>query len=137
MIQTIGRVARHFNGRAILYADKMTGSMQRAIQETERRREKQQQYNEANNITPTSVVRAVKNIMEGAYSEKSVRGKLFPRAKVADNERDYSTLSAAALAAEITKLEIKCSSTRIILSLKKRRDCATRFTNYVSDSLAR
>ncbi len=59
LIQTIGRAARHLEGRAILYADKMTDSMRRAIDETDRRREKQQAYNEANNITPRTVIRSL------------------------------------------------------------------------------
>lgn len=77
LIQTIGRVARHFNGRAILYADQMTGSMQRAMSETERRRQIQQKYNEIHQITPRSVSRAVKDVMEGAYRAESPRGKLI------------------------------------------------------------
>lgn len=107
LIQTIGRVARHCNGRAILYADRITGSMERAMTETERRRAKQQTYNEQHNITPVSVVKAVHDIMEGAYSEKSVRGKLYPKAKVSEQEKEYSALSPAALSTEITKLEKK------------------------------
>jgi len=77
LIQTIGRVARHFNGRAILYADTVTGSMQRAISETERRRQKQQKYNEEHHITPRSVQTAVKDIMEGAYGSGTSRGKML------------------------------------------------------------
>ena len=66
MIQTIGRAARNLRGKAILYADKMTGSMERAIAETDRRRAIQEKYNIENNITPKSVTTKVKDIMEGA-----------------------------------------------------------------------
>ena len=66
LIQTIGRAARNLNGRAILYADKMTGSMERAIGETDRRREKQVAHNKKHNITPRSVTKQVSDVMEGA-----------------------------------------------------------------------
>ncbi len=66
MIQTIGRAARNIRGKAILYADKITGSMQRAMDETDRRRKIQEDFNKANNITPKSITTKVKDIMEGA-----------------------------------------------------------------------
>ena len=71
LIQTIGRAARHVNGRAILYADRITGSIQRALEETNRRRAKQIEYNIAHGITPTSIRKAVQDVMEGARSEGS------------------------------------------------------------------
>jgi excinuclease ABC subunit B len=72
MIQTIGRAARNLRGKAILYADKMTGSMERAIAETNRRRSIQEKYNHENKITPQSINTKVKDIMEGA---RVVKGK--------------------------------------------------------------
>jgi excinuclease ABC subunit B len=71
LIQTIGRAARHVNGRAILYADRITGSMQRALDETNRRRAKQIEYNIEHGITPMSIRKAVQDVMEGARSEGS------------------------------------------------------------------
>ena len=73
LIQTIGRAARHINGRAILYADKMTESMKKAIGETERRRAKQIAYNEEHGITPRSIVKQVRDLIDGVYSDKASR----------------------------------------------------------------
>ena len=65
LIQTIGRAARHLNGKAILYADKITDSMRRSLDETQRRRDKQMAFNEANGIVPKSVNKKIEDIMEG------------------------------------------------------------------------
>ena len=76
LIQTIGRAARNVNGKAILYADKVTDSMRRAIDETERRRAKQVAFNEAQGITPRSVKKRIKELIDGVYSEKAGKGDL-------------------------------------------------------------
>ncbi|HSW94324.1 MAG TPA: excinuclease ABC subunit UvrB [Gammaproteobacteria bacterium] len=105
LIQTIGRVARHFNGKAILYADRVTESMRKAIQETERRRAKQHEHNVKNNITPRGVQKAIKDIMEGAYSAQSVRGKLY--SKMTDKQAEYRAMSAHERQVKIAELEKK------------------------------
>jgi excinuclease ABC subunit B len=101
LIQTIGRAARNLNGKAILYADRMTESMKKAIDETERRRARQIAHNEANGITPRSIVKQVRDLIDGVYSEKTGKemAKLdLERAKVEDmSEKD--------IAREIKRLE--------------------------------
>ena len=103
LIQTIGRAARNVRGKAILYADKITGSMERAIGETERRRAKQMAYNEAHGITPVTIQKAVADIMEGAYASGAGGAKKF--AAVAEEVAEYASLSPDKLAKEIKKLE--------------------------------
>lgn len=110
LIQTIGRAARNVNGRAILYADRITGSMQRAMDETERRRDKQVAFNTAHGITPKGIVKSVADIMEGA---SSIPGRKAARSakKVADKATplpdNVATLSTAERVKLITQLEDK------------------------------
>ena len=89
LIQTIGRAARNLNGRAILYADRMTGSMERAIGETERRRDKQIAFNLANGITPKGVKKDVQDILEGAVVPGSRSNKRKGMAKAAEESARY------------------------------------------------
>jgi excinuclease ABC subunit B len=103
LIQTIGRAARNVNGKAILYGDRITGSMQRAMAVTEARRLKQAAYNAAHGITPTTVKKRISDIMEGAYS--AARHKPSEYAKVAEEVLEYAALSPAELAKRIKKLE--------------------------------
>ena len=105
LIQTIGRAARNLRGKAILYADRITNSMQKALDETDRRRAKQVEHNAAHGITPQSVQRAVMDVMEGARPEP---GELKGRGKarrVAEPEQEYLRMSPAQQVAKLKALE--------------------------------
>jgi excinuclease ABC subunit B len=99
LIQTMGRAARHINGTAILYADHMTDSIKRAIAETDRRRAKQVIYNESHGITPTGVMKRIKDMIDGVYDASE--------AQVAEEEARYGAMSEKQLAREIKALEKK------------------------------
>ncbi|MBI4996665.1 MAG: excinuclease ABC subunit UvrB [Rhodocyclales bacterium] len=101
LIQTIGRAARHINGTAILYADRITDSMKRAIAETERRRQKQVAYNTEHNIEPRSVIKRIKDIIDGVYDSASAAQEL----KAAQESARYEAMSEKNLAREIKRLE--------------------------------
>ncbi|MBL8460770.1 MAG: excinuclease ABC subunit UvrB [Zoogloea sp.] len=101
LIQTIGRAARHLHGTAILYADRITDSMKAAIGETERRREKQLAFNAANGITPKSVTKRIKDIIDGVYDAGS--GDAVVNAD--DTRAQYGVLDEKALAKTIRQLE--------------------------------
>jgi excinuclease ABC subunit B len=108
LIQTIGRAARNIRGKAILYGDDITRSMKAAMDETQRRREKQQAWNVAHGITPKSVVRRIADIMEGARSEGPGRGRGKSRARAAgvtEPATEYASMDVEQAAAAIKRLE--------------------------------
>ena len=101
LIQTIGRAARNVHGKAILYADKITDSMKRAMGETERRRAKQISFNEAHGIKPKGVSKRIKDIIDGVYDIQEKRVEL----QIAQNRARYENMSERELANEISRLE--------------------------------
>lgn len=103
LIQTIGRAARNIKGKAILYADRITGSMERAIGETDRRRTLQIDYNTEHGITPKSIVKKVADVME--HGGQSYKGNKARRQKVADAAKEYKVKDTHDLATTIEKLE--------------------------------
>ena len=103
LIQTIGRAARHIHGRAILYADKITASMQKAMTETDRRRTEQLAYNKKHHITPKGIAKAVHDILEGARTDVTTNKQRF--LKVTEEQAYYAALPPEQLAKKIKQLE--------------------------------
>lgn len=101
LIQTIGRAARHINGTAILYGDKITESMKRAIGETDRRRTRQIAHNAAHGITPIGVSKRIKDIIDGVYDQDAARQEL----KSAQNQARYETMGEKGLTRELKRVE--------------------------------
>ncbi len=127
MIQTVGRAARNLNGKAIMYADKMTGSMQRTIDETNYRREKQQKYNEENNITPTQVSKKISETLVGRAKdfpdEKYTQKQLL--AEVAETKASYGSEDLEKLILEKQKaMEAAAKNLDFIKAAKLRDEIA-------------
>lgn len=119
LIQTIGRAARHINGTAILYADRITGSMRSAMGETERRRNKQILFNHKHHITPRSVHKRVKDLIDGVYNIETAQQQL----KAAQVQARYDAMSEVQLAKEIRGLEKQMLDAAKNLEFEKAAEC--------------
>ena len=112
LIQTIGRAARNLNGKAILYADKITGSMRRALDESKRRRSIQEQYNQDHDITPQSIQKAIHNIIETSDDDQSEQLSLDQMRSLAQEQLSYQQMSPQAigkLLADMEKQMLQCA----------------------------
>ncbi|MDV6345061.1 excinuclease ABC subunit UvrB [Nitrosomonas sp. Is37] len=125
LIQTMGRAARHINGTAILYADRVTNSMRRAMDETERRRKKQILFNQNNNITPRSVSKRIKDLIDGVYNNEHIQGKIG----IAQTQARYNHMSESQLTKEIKSLEKQMLESAKNLEFEKAAQCRDEIKN--------
>ncbi len=105
LIQTIGRAARNLEGRAILYGDTITGSMQRALDETNRRRDVQQAHNDEHGITPAGIKKSIRDVMEAGESPGKAGGRGRGRSKIQKPKDDFSTLTSAQATKKMSQIE--------------------------------
>ncbi len=130
LIQTIGRAARNINGRAILYADKVTGSMKRAIDETERRRCKQHEHNKKHGIIPKGIIKAVDDVMEGAYSAAAKSNNKQKYGNITTHsQEDYAKMSPIELSKLVTLAEDKMYEAAKNLKFEQ----AAAFRNHINE----
>ena len=115
LIQTVWRAARHVNGTAILYADRITNSMRRAMDEMDRRRSKQVSFNKENNITPRSVHKRIKDLIDGVYDAETAQQDL----KAAQVQARYDAMSKTDLTKEIKSIEKKMLASAKNLEFEK------------------
>jgi excinuclease ABC subunit B len=129
LIQTIGRAARHINGRAILYADRITDSMKRAIDETERRRSIQHQYNIDNGITPQALNKKITDIMDVGeqVDEKDTKQR---KSLTATNKEIYLRMK---LTRKLNNWNLTCWRLHATLNLKRRQKYVMRSSNYIKN----
>ena len=135
LIQTIGRAARNVNGKAILYGDRITGSMQRAIEETDRRREKQIAFNEEHGITPQKLNKKVTDVMDlgqGGANRKNRAAKAVAEVASGYDPRTVMIKDTNAVIKEISK-EKKCMKRLKTLSLRRRHSYVTISKRYVNN----
>ena len=133
LIQTIGRAARHVEGTAILYADKVTDSMRRAIEETDRRRTKQEEYNTARGIVPQSIVKAVRDLTQRLQAERGTPHSRYGGAlAVAESGPEYRTGQAAA-----PTTMPKDEATRLIKDLEKQMKTAAQNLEFEKAAILR
>ena len=125
LIQTMGRAARHVNGTVILYADRITNSMRRAMDETERRRNMQTLFNQQNNITPRGISKRIKDLIDGVYDSENAE----EHRKIAQIQKRYAAMNEMQLAKEIQQLEKRMLEAAKNLEFEQAAQCRDEIRN--------